>query len=69
MTIFTAPNNEQNTKESHVRKMKKFLFTILLASVALTGQAQVNTTTALLASWSGKLNVGAMISRLFISLM
>ena len=51
-----------------VRKMRKFLFTILLASVALTGQAQVNTTTALLGSWSGKLNVGAMSLTLVLHL-
>lgn len=48
--------------------MKKFLFTILLASVVLTGQAQVNSTTALLGSWSGKLNVGAMSLTLVLHL-
>ena len=40
--------------------MKKYYITILLALVALTGWAQVNSTTALLGSWSGKLNVGAV---------
>ena len=39
--------------------MKKSIITTLLALVALTGMAQVNTTTALLGSWSGKLKVGA----------
>ena len=39
--------------------MKKYLFS-LLAFVALTCQAQVQPTTALLGSWSGKLNVGNM---------
>lgn len=39
--------------------MKKYSITILLALVALTGWAQVNPTTALLGSWSGKLKVGA----------
>ena len=38
--------------------MKKSITTALLALVALTVQAQVNTTTALLGSWSGKLKVG-----------
>lgn len=42
-------------KASH---MKKSITTALLALVALTVQAQVNTTTALLGSWSGKLKVG-----------
>ena len=40
--------------------MKKSIITTLLALVALTGQAQVSSTTALLGSWSGKLKVGAM---------
>lgn len=39
--------------------MKKCIITTLLALVALTGLAQVNTTTALLGSWSGKLKAGA----------
>lgn len=38
--------------------MKKSITTALLALVALTVQAQVNTTTDLLGSWSGKLKVG-----------
>ena len=54
--------------DDSVRKMKKFLFTILFASVALTGKAQVNTTTALQGSWSGKLNVGAMSLTLVLHL-
>ena len=40
--------------------MNKSIITTLLALVALTGQAQVSSTTALLGSWSGKLKVGAM---------
>lgn len=39
--------------------MKKYLFS-LLAFVALTCQAQIQPTTALLGSWSGKLKVGSM---------
>ncbi|MBO7468014.1 MAG: alpha/beta hydrolase [Bacteroidaceae bacterium] len=39
--------------------MKKSVITPLLALVVLTGLAQVNTTTALLGSWSGKLKAGA----------
>lgn len=39
--------------------MKKCIITTLLALVALTGLAQVNTTTALFGSWSGKLKAGA----------
>lgn len=38
--------------------MKKSIITTILAFVALTGLAQVNTTTALLGSWSGKLKAG-----------
>jgi len=38
--------------------MKKTIITALFALVALVGQAQVNSTTALLGSWSGKLNMG-----------
>lgn len=37
---------------------KKSIITALLALVALVGQAQVNSTTALLGSWSGKLDMG-----------
>ena len=40
--------------------MKKSIIIILCALVTLTVQAQVNSTTALLGSWSGKLKVGAM---------
>jgi hypothetical protein len=40
--------------------MKKIVFFALLTLVALTGKAQVQPTTALQGSWSGKLNVGAM---------
>ena len=39
--------------------MKKFLISTLLVLVALTGKAQVQPTTALNGSWSGKLNVGS----------
>lgn len=38
--------------------MKKSILTTLFALATLTSQAQVNTTTALLGSWSGKLKVG-----------
>ena len=40
--------------------MKKTIITILLTVVALTGSAQVQPTTALLGSWSGKLKIGTM---------
>lgn len=40
--------------------MKKTIITILLTLVALTGSAQVQPTTALLGSWSGKLKIGSM---------
>ena len=40
--------------------MKKTIITALLALVVLTGTAQVQPTTALLGSWSGKLKVGVM---------
>ena len=39
---------------------KSIIIIILIAFVALTGRAQVNSTTALLGSWSGKLKAGAM---------
>ena len=39
--------------------MKKIIFIALLALVALMGKAQVQPTTALQGSWSGKLNVGS----------
>ena len=40
--------------------MKKTIITILLTVVTLTGSAQVQPTTALLGSWSGKLKIGSM---------
>lgn len=40
--------------------MKKTIITILLTVVTLTGSAQVQPTTALLGSWSGKLKIGTM---------
>ena len=40
--------------------MKKTIITALLALVVLTGAAQIQPTTALLGSWSGKLKVGVM---------
>ena len=40
--------------------MKKFIISTLLVLVALTARAQVQSTTALLGTWSGKLGVGAM---------
>lgn len=48
--------------------MKKTILIILLAFVTLTGQTQVQSTTALLGSWSGKLNVGAMSLTLVLHL-
>lgn len=48
--------------------MKKRLFAILLAMAAMTVHAQVNTTTALLGSWSGKLKVGTMSLTLVLHL-
>ncbi len=47
---------------------KKIITTLLLVLIALTGKAQVNSTTALLGSWSGKLNVGAMSLTLVLHL-
>ena len=40
--------------------MKKFIISTLLVLVALTARAQVQSTTALLGTWSGKLDVGAI---------
>jgi len=37
---------------------KNYLVTIMLALFALMGQAQINPTTALLGSWSGKISIG-----------
>ena len=48
--------------------MKKIIFTILLTIAAMTAQAQVNTTTALLGAWSGKLKVGPMSLTLVLHL-
>ena len=48
--------------------MKKYCIAILLALVALTGWAQVNPTTALLGTWSGKLNVGTVSLTLVLHL-
>lgn len=48
--------------------MKKTILIILLAIVTKTGLAQVQSTTALLGSWSGKLNVGAMSLTLVLHL-
>ena len=40
--------------------MKKSIILVLFALVAMTGLAQVNPTTTLLGSWSGKLKIGTM---------
>ena len=48
--------------------MKKTVFTLLLAAITLMGQAQVQPTTALIGSWSGKLKVGAMSLTLVLHL-
>lgn len=48
--------------------MKKTILIILLAIVTKTGLAQVQSTTALLGSWSGKLNVGTMSLTLVLHL-
>ena len=40
--------------------MKKSIILVLFALVAMTGRAQVNPTTTLLGSWSGKLKIGTM---------
>ena len=48
--------------------MKKIFITLLTALVVMTGQAQVNPTTALKGSWSGKLKVGAMSLTLVLHL-
>lgn len=47
---------------------RKYFVTLLLVLVVLTGQAQVNPTTALLGSWSGKLKVGIMSLTLVLHL-
>ena len=48
--------------------MMRYLITIIFAIVSLTGAAQVNSTTALLGAWSGKLYAGAMSLRLVLHL-
>ena len=48
--------------------MKNIFFAVLLTMAAMTAHAQVNTTTALLGAWSGKLNVGAMSLTLVLHL-
>lgn len=47
---------------------KNTFITLLTALVVMTGQAQVNPTTALLGSWSGKLKVGTMSLTLVLHL-
>lgn len=47
---------------------RKYFVTLLLVLVTLTGQAQVNPTTALLGSWSGKLKVGIVTLTLVLHL-
>ena len=47
---------------------RKTIITTLLALATMTGWAQVNTTTALLGSWSGKLNVGPVSLTLVLHL-
>ena len=48
--------------------MKKSIITILLAFTTLMSLAQVNTTTDLLGSWSGKLKVGVVSLTIVIHL-
>ena len=48
--------------------MKKTLVTFLTALAAIVGHAQVQPTTALLGSWSGKLNIGFVSMRLVLHL-
>ena len=48
--------------------MKKSLLLILFALATLAAQAQVNSTTALLGSWSGELKVGVMSLTLVLNL-
>lgn len=48
--------------------MKKIFITLLTALAVMAGQAQVNPTTALEGSWSGKLKVGAMSLTLVLHL-
>ena len=48
--------------------MKKTLLTLVFLFVAVSGQAQVNKTTTLLGSWTGKLKAGAMSLTLVLHL-
>ena len=48
--------------------MKKTIITLLTALLVLSAQAQVNPTTTLEGSWSGKLKVGAMLLTLVLHL-
>lgn len=48
--------------------MKRNILSLCLLMVAVTMQAQVNSTTALLGSWSGKLNVGPVSLTLVLNL-
>ena len=48
--------------------MKKTIITLLTAIAVMTSQAQVNSTTTLEGSWSGKLKVGAMSLTLVLHL-
>ena len=48
--------------------IKKLFITVLLALATLAGQAQVQSTTALLGTWSGKLKVGFMSLTLVLHL-
>ena len=49
-------------------RMKKVMITAFLVLVVLMGKAQVQPTTALLGSWSGKLNVGTVSLTLVLHL-
>ena len=48
--------------------MKRIVFSLLVALVAMTGRAQTESATDLLGSWTGKLNVGAMSLTLVLHL-
>ncbi len=47
---------------------KKYILSLLIAFVCLTGQAQVQPTSALVGSWNGKLNFGSMSLTLVLHL-
>ena len=49
-------------------RMKKVMITAFLVLVVLMGKAQVQPTTTLLGSWSGKLNVGTVSLTLVLHL-